>query len=68
MAENKRLIIPLKDAASMLSMCRQTLMEYVKKGKIPCVRLAENAVYFRPQDLDAFISDHLTMYSPSSFN
>ena len=51
----------------MLSMCRQTLMEYVKKGKIPCVRLAENAVYFRPQDLDAFISDHLTRYNPNSF-
>jgi predicted DNA-binding transcriptional regulator AlpA len=60
-----RLIIPLKEAATMLSMCRQTLMEHVKRGDLPCVRLAANAVYFRPGDLEKFVESRLTEYSPT---
>ena len=61
-----RLIIPLKEAAEMLCMCRQTLMEYVKKGELPCVRLAPNSVYFRPGDLESFIESRLQKYNPTS--
>jgi len=62
---NERLLIPLKEAAAMLSMCRQTVMEYVKKGKLPCIRLAENAIYFRPIDIEKFIENHLVQYNPA---
>jgi predicted site-specific integrase-resolvase len=63
---NKRLIVPLKEAAEMLSMCRQTLMQHVMQGKLPCVRLAKNAVYFRPNDLETFIENHLMEYNPTT--
>ena len=63
---DKRLMIPLREAAEMMSMCRQTLMEYVKKGCLPCVRLQKNAVYFRLSDLLKFINDHLEEYNPIS--
>ena len=65
--ENKirnRLIIPLREAAEMLCMCRQTLMEYVKKGELPCVSLAKNSVYFRPEALEKFVNDKLIKYNP----
>jgi len=58
MTEDKRLIIPLKEAAERLSMCRQSLMKYVYQGELPCVRLAKNAVYFKPEDLVLFIENH----------
>lgn len=34
-------LIPLSEASEQLSMTRQTVMNYVKKGKLKCVRLAK---------------------------
>ncbi len=59
-----RLIIPLKEAAEMLSMTRQSVMSYVNKGALTCVRLAKNSVWFRPQDLDEFIEASLERRIP----
>lgn len=64
-SNGQRLLIPLKEAAGMLSMCRQTLMEYVKKGTLPCIRLARNSVYFRPSDLEIFIDSREVQYTPT---
>ncbi|MCF7811889.1 helix-turn-helix domain-containing protein [bacterium] len=61
---NKRLIIPLKEAAAMLSVCRQTLMEYVKKGYLPCIKMHKNSIYFRQSDLDEFIDSREVRYAP----
>lgn len=64
MAEDKRLIIPLKEAAAMLSICRQTLMEYVKKGYLPCIKMYKNSIYFRLSDLNEFINNREVSFTP----
>jgi len=61
---NERLLIPLKEAATMLSMCRQTLMEYVKKGALPCIKMARNSVYFRRSEINDFINSREVHYTP----
>ncbi len=60
----QKLLYPLKDAAAMLSMTRQTVMNYVNKGDLQCVRLSKNSVWFRPRDLDDFIESALERRSP----
>lgn len=64
----EHLLIPLKEAAAMLGMCRQTLMEYVRAGRLPCVRFNTKTVYFRPNDLEFFIDDHLETFNPRYFS
>jgi len=63
-SDRSLLLIPLKVAASRLSMSRQSVMNYVNRGSLLCVRLARNSVYFRPQDLDDFIERHIEKRSP----
>lgn len=62
---NNRRLLPLQEAASQLSMCRQTLMVHVRAGRLKCVRVASNAVYFRPAQLEEFIDSHVEGFSPS---
>jgi predicted site-specific integrase-resolvase len=64
MAEDKRLIIPLKEAAAMLEMTRQTLMGHVYKGNINCVRFSSKSVHFKPVDIQTFIENHTVSYTP----
>ncbi|NQU04942.1 MAG: helix-turn-helix domain-containing protein [Calditrichaeota bacterium] len=61
----QRLLIPLKEVASMLSMCRQTVMEHVKKGQLACIKLGKNSVYFTEEDLDEFIKKHRVKCNPT---
>jgi hypothetical protein len=65
-SNGKRLLIPLKEAAEMLCMCRQTLMIHVKAGRLPCIRFAPNSVFFRPEDIECFIVKHLEKYQPTT--
>lgn len=60
----KRLIIPLKEAASMLGMTRQTLMGYVYKGRLSCVRFSSKSVNFTIIDIQKFIDNHKESYNP----
>ncbi len=57
-------LIPLSEASEQLSMTRQTVMNYVKKGQLKCVRFATNAVWFRPEHLEEFIDKHTEQYKP----
>jgi predicted site-specific integrase-resolvase len=59
-----KLVVPLKEAAEMMSMSRQTLMSFVHKGELTCVRLAKNSVWFRPLDLNEFIEAALERRAP----
>ena len=59
-----RLIIPLREAAEMLYMCRQTLLEYVMKAELPYVRLAKDSVFFRLEDLEIYVNDKLVRFAP----
>ena len=60
----KRLLLPLKEAADMLSMTRQSVMSHVQKGELTCVRLAKNSVWFREVDLIDFVDAHLERRKP----
>lgn len=62
--KTRRLLIPLKEAAVMLSMTRQSVMSYVNKGELTCVRLAKNSVWFREVDLIDFVEAHLERRKP----
>ena len=57
--KNDRLLVPLREAADLLAMSRQTLMDHVKKGELVCIRMAKNSVFFRPSDLDRFIDSKI---------
>lgn len=52
------------EAAVMLSVSKQTLMNYVKEGQLTCVRLKQNCVRFRVEDIELFIEDHLAKGDP----
>ena len=60
-----RVLIPLRDAAAALCMCRQTLMEHVRKGDLPCVRMARNAIFFKPSELEKFVEKKTVWYRPA---
>jgi predicted DNA-binding transcriptional regulator AlpA len=60
----KRLIIPLKEAASLVGMCRQTLMNHVSNGNLQCVKFSSRAVYFRKVDLEQFINNNIVKFNP----
>lgn len=58
------LLLPLREVSGMLSMTRQTVMSFVHKGELTCVRLARNSVYFRYSDIIAFVDSHLENRNP----
>ena len=62
---DSRLIIPLKEAARMLCMCRQTLMDHVHRGNLPCVRFGRNSVHFKLEDLQDFIDENIQIFNPT---
>ncbi len=51
----------LEETASMLRMNRNTLMKYVKEGKIDPVMMRRN-VFFTPHEIDRFIEKMKTHY------
>ena len=51
----KRLLIPVRDAAGFLSVCEKTLWSITEpRGDLPCVRIGR-AVRYDPADLRAWI-------------
>jgi len=62
---SKRLLIPLKEVATMLGMCRQTVMEHVQRGNLACIKTGKNSVYFTEEDLLEFIKKHRVKNNPT---
>ncbi|MCB2212100.1 helix-turn-helix domain-containing protein [bacterium] len=62
--QGQRMLIPLREAAAMLSVSRQTVMNYVNRGQLTCVRPTPTSVFFRPADLEAFVEKHLETRTP----
>jgi len=65
---NERLLIPLKEAAAVLVMTRQTLMGHVYKGHLNCVRFSPKSVYFTPDDICKFIENNKVSYTILEIN
>ncbi len=61
---DKRLLIPLREAAEMLGMCCQTVMKFVYEGDLDCVRFSAKSVFFTHDDLNNFIQKFKMHHSP----
>lgn len=60
------LLIKSAEAAKRLGVSRATLHRWVKAGKIACIQIERNAIYFTEDDLMQFIAASKTKYSPSA--
>ena len=64
MTENQSLLLKSYAAANRLGISKSTLHRWVKAGKIECVQIERNAVYFTPAALEAFVQKHRKQYNP----
>lgn len=58
-------LIKSSDAAAKLGISKTTIHRLVKAGKLECVQLAANSIYFTQQQLDEFVDRHRKRYSPN---
>lgn len=56
-AAKKQMVSPA-DAAEMLSVDRDTVLRWIRAGKLPSVRLSRRIIRIRVSDLDAYIEAH----------
>jgi len=64
MTNNQSLLLKSTDAALRLGISKSTLHRWVKAGRIECVQIERNAVYFTPEALAAFVQRHRKEYRP----
>ena len=64
MTENQSLLLKSYAAANRLGISKSTLHRWVKAGRIECVQIERNAVYFTPEALAAFVQRHRKEYRP----
>lgn len=64
MTNNQSLLLKSTEAANRLGISTSTLHRWVKAGRIECVRIERNAVYFTPEALAAFVQRHRKEYRP----
>jgi excisionase family DNA binding protein len=62
MTTNESLLLKSSDAAKQLGVSTSTLHRWVKAGRIECIRIERNSVYFTPEALEAFIQKHRKQY------
>jgi excisionase family DNA binding protein len=64
MTENQSLLLKSSDAAHRLGISTSTLHRWVKAGRIECIQVERNAVYFTPESLETFVQKHRKQYQP----
>ncbi|RPH94707.1 helix-turn-helix domain-containing protein [candidate division KSB1 bacterium] len=64
MTENPSLLLKSSDAAHRLGISKSTLHRWVKAGKIECIQIEHNSVYFTSEALAAFVEKHRKQYIP----
>jgi excisionase family DNA binding protein len=64
MTNNQTLLLKSFDAASRLGISTTTLHRWVRSGRIECVRVERNSIYFTPAALEAFVQKHRKQYQP----
>jgi excisionase family DNA binding protein len=62
MTTNESLLLKSSEAATRLGVSTSTLHRWVKAGRIECVQIERNSVYFTPEALEAFIQKHRKQY------
>jgi excisionase family DNA binding protein len=58
------ILIKSAKAAQRLGVSRATLHRWVKAGKIECIQVETNSIYFTQEALDAFVQGNRKMYQP----
>ena len=61
---NQSILFKSSEAAERLGISKTTIHRMVKAGKLECVQLAANSVYFTQQQLDEFIERHKKRLTP----
>jgi excisionase family DNA binding protein len=64
MTDNQSLLLKSSEAANRLGISTSTLHRWVKAGRIECVRIERNSVYFTHQALEDFVRRHRKEYRP----
>ena len=59
MSEKTPLLVNAREAASMLALPLRSVYDLVASRQLPCVRLSERRIRFRPSDLRRFIDEHV---------
>lgn len=64
-SENSLRLLKISEVSKILGVSKRTVYNYVKEGKIPCVKLSNRALRFRETDLMNLISERTITYKPS---
>ena len=59
------LLLKASQVAIQLGVSKSTLHRWVKAGKIECVRVERNSVYFTREAIETFIDKHRKCYTAS---
>lgn len=63
--ENSLRLLKISEVSKILGISKRTVYNYVKEGKLPCVKLSNRALRFRETDLMKLISEKTITYEPS---
>lgn len=63
-ADSSPFLLKSTEVASHLRISKSMLHRWVRAGKIECIRIERNAIYFTPEALEAFIRKHRKQYPP----
>lgn len=58
-------LLTVDEACKILKICRKTLYNYMKRGKIPVVKLSNRAIRIRETDIMSLISEKTIIYEPT---
>jgi excisionase family DNA binding protein len=64
MQDNNVMLLKSSDAAAQLGISKSTLHRWVKAGRIECIQIERNAIYFTQEALAAFVEKHRKLYQP----
>jgi len=64
MTNNQSLLLKSSDAANRLGVSTSTLHRWVRSGRIECVQVERNSIYFTPAALESFVQKHRKQYHP----
>lgn len=64
-SENSLRLLKISEVSKILGVSKRTVYNYVKEGKLPCVKLSNRALRFRETDLMNLISERTITYEPS---
>lgn len=58
-------LLTIEEVCNLLKVSRRTVYNYIKSGKLPCVKLSKNTLRFREFDIEKLISDRTICYEPN---